>query len=216
MDADTWNQTDDWPAMLRALPNIDGTRKLRLWCVAWARLVLAVGERDAAHFKSHSGFFMPTRRAEYKREIEAGEAFADGQLTRRELQAVRPTPGGPHNVFRFTTGLSRLTTDRLIPVLGIFARTFQTPTAPQLTGLLREIFQHPARALAFDPACRTDTTVSLARLMYESREFSAMPILADALQDAGCDNSDILDHCRDTQLTHVRGCWVVDLVLGKA
>ena len=52
--------------------------------------------------------------------------------------------------------------------------------------------------------------------MYEAREFGAMPILADALQDAGCDNEDILSLCRDTSLTHVRGCWVVDLVLGKA
>ena len=42
-----------------------------------------------------------------------------------------------------------------------------------------------------------------------------MPILADALQDAGCDNDDILNHCRDDG-PHVRGCWVVDLVLGKA
>ena len=50
--------------------------------------------------------------------------------------------------------------------------------------------------------------------MYESRDFSAMPILADALQDAGCDNDDILNHCRDP-VRHVRGCWVVDLVLGK-
>jgi hypothetical protein len=50
--------------------------------------------------------------------------------------------------------------------------------------------------------------------MYESREFSAMPILADALQDAGCDCADILSHCRSEQ-THVRGCWVVDLVLEK-
>jgi hypothetical protein len=51
--------------------------------------------------------------------------------------------------------------------------------------------------------------------MYESRDFSPMPILADALQDAGCDNDTILAHCRDEQHTHVRGCWVVDLVLGK-
>jgi hypothetical protein len=40
-------------------------------------------------------------------------------------------------------------------------------------------------------------------------------ILADALQDAGCDSDDILDHLRDPHATHVRGCWVVDLVLGK-
>jgi len=51
--------------------------------------------------------------------------------------------------------------------------------------------------------------------MYDSREFSAMPILADALQDAGCAEPAILDHCRDTKQVHVRGCWVVDLVLGK-
>ena len=48
----------------------------------------------------------------------------------------------------------------------------------------------------------------------EAREFGAMPILADALQDAGCDSDDILDHCRGDG-PHVRGCWVVDLVLGK-
>ncbi|MFO0824465.1 MAG: hypothetical protein U0792_15335 [Gemmataceae bacterium] len=52
--------------------------------------------------------------------------------------------------------------------------------------------------------------------MYESRDFSPMPILADALQDAGCDDAYILNLCRDTSQTHVRGCWIVDLVLGKA
>ena len=51
--------------------------------------------------------------------------------------------------------------------------------------------------------------------MYETREFGAMPILADALQDAGCDNRGILDHCHEPE-PHVRGCWVVDLLLGKA
>jgi hypothetical protein len=61
---------------------------------------------------------------------------------------------------------------------------------------------------------RTDTAIALARTMYEAREFSAMPILADALQDAGCDNDDILNHCRGDG-PHVRGCWVCDLVLGK-
>jgi hypothetical protein len=50
--------------------------------------------------------------------------------------------------------------------------------------------------------------------MYESRDFGPMLILADALQDSGCDNPDILTHCRSDG-PHVRGCWVVDLVLGK-
>jgi hypothetical protein len=80
--------------------------------------------------------------------------------------------------------------------------------------LLRDIFGNPFRPVTFSPSWQTDTAVSLARTMYDSREFSAMPILADALQDAGCDNDDILSHCRGNG-PHVRGCWVVDLVLGK-
>jgi hypothetical protein len=43
-----------------------------------------------------------------------------------------------------------------------------------------------------------------------------MPILADALQDAGCDSDELLSHCRDASQPHVRGCWVVDQVLGKS
>jgi hypothetical protein len=82
------------------------------------------------------------------------------------------------------------------------------------TDLVRDLFGNPSRPVVFDSSWHTDTVLSLARTMYDSREFSAMPILADALQDAGCDNDDILDHCRGPG-SHVRGCWVVDLVLGK-
>jgi hypothetical protein len=91
------------------------------------------------------------------------------------------------------------------------------PCHPERTDqaqILRCLVGNPFRPLACTSAWRTDTVLALARLMYESREFSAMPILADALQDAGCDSEDILDHCRSSG-PHVRGCWVVDLVLGK-
>jgi hypothetical protein len=57
--------------------------------------------------------------------------------------------------------------------------------------------------------------VSMARQMYHNRDFTEMPILADALEEAGCQDQDILDHCR-ARSEHVRGCWVVDLVLGKS
>jgi hypothetical protein len=80
-------------------------------------------------------------------------------------------------------------------------------------GWLRCAFGNPFRPVDFAP-WRTDTAVVLARQMYESREFGAMPILADALQDAGCANEDVLAHCRGPG-PHVRGCWVVDGVLGK-
>jgi hypothetical protein len=80
--------------------------------------------------------------------------------------------------------------------------------------LLRCIFENPFRPVLLDPSWLTSTVVALAQGIYEERAFERMPILADALQDAGCDNADILDHCRGGG-THVRGCWVVDLVLGK-
>lgn len=85
----------------------------------------------------------------------------------------------------------------------------------QVCPILRDIFGNPFRTVTFSQSWRTDTVVTLAQQMYESRDFSAMPILADALQDAGCDNEDILSHCRG-EGPHVRGCWVVDLVLGKS
>ncbi len=80
--------------------------------------------------------------------------------------------------------------------------------------LLRDIFGNPFRPVAFSPAWRIPTVLDLATQMYKSRDFSAMPILADALQDAGCDSEEILDHCLAGG-PHVRGCWVVDKILDK-
>jgi hypothetical protein len=80
--------------------------------------------------------------------------------------------------------------------------------------LVRDIFGDSFRTVAFSSEWRTDTALALARQMYDACDFSAMPILADALQDAGCDSEEILGHCRGDG-PHVRGCWVVDLVLGK-
>ncbi|MFO0825824.1 MAG: hypothetical protein U0792_22340 [Gemmataceae bacterium] len=57
--------------------------------------------------------------------------------------------------------------------------------------------------------------MQLARGIYDNRNFGDLPILADAFQDAGCDCDDILNHFRDTKAAHVRGCWALDLVLGR-
>src|SRR5262249_35647373 len=80
--------------------------------------------------------------------------------------------------------------------------------------LLRDVFGNPFRPVAFAPAWRTSAAIGLAESMYEARDCAAMPILADALEEAGCEQPDILAHCRGPG-PHVRGCWVVDLVLGK-
>jgi hypothetical protein len=80
--------------------------------------------------------------------------------------------------------------------------------------LLRCVFGNPFRPATLDPAWLTSDVLLLARGIYEEKAFDRMPILADALQDAGCDSEEVLTHCRGPG-PHARGCWVVDLVLGK-
>lgn len=76
------------------------------------------------------------------------------------------------------------------------------------------VFGNPFRPVVADPAWLTPTVVSIAAVIYSDRAFDRLPILADALEEAGCTNADILLHCRQPG-EHVRGCWAVDLVLGK-
>lgn len=85
---------------------------------------------------------------------------------------------------------------------------------PHAVHLLRDLVGNPFRPVTPHPDWLTSTVLTLARQMYDSRDFTAMPILADALQDADCEDGQILAHCRGDG-PHVRGCWVVDLVLGK-
>lgn len=81
--------------------------------------------------------------------------------------------------------------------------------------LLRDTFGNPLRPVIADPAWLTSTAVALARTIYEERAFDRLPILADALEEAGCDNADVLTHLRGDG-PHVRGCWALDLVLGRS
>jgi hypothetical protein len=87
-----------------------------------------------------------------------------------------------------------------------------------LDGRLLEIAGNAARSVTADPAWLTwnhGTVPAIARHVYDDRAFHDLPILADALEDAGCTNTDLLDHCRGPG-PHVRGCWAVDLLLGKS
>jgi hypothetical protein len=81
-------------------------------------------------------------------------------------------------------------------------------------GLVRCVLGNPFRPVVLDPSWLTPTVVSLARGVYADSAFDRLPILADALEDAGCDSRVILDHLRGPG-PHVRGCWALDLILGK-
>jgi hypothetical protein len=86
--------------------------------------------------------------------------------------------------------------------------------ARQVAGIMRDIVGNPFRPIVIKAEWLTPPVVSLAQQTYDSRSFSALPILADALEDAGCSEAAILDHCRGPG-PHVLGCFAVDLILGK-
>jgi hypothetical protein len=209
-----WRACEDSESMVELLRPVVSDRKLRLFaCGVCRKLVTLVGT------------------GEYVLGLEAAEDYADSGRTKSAMKRYRQAltnrrislSGGnqpeeytalflgtvaiSEKDFRsFPTCLSDLHRDQQGDLLERVIRA-AGPT-------IRDIFGSPFRPVTFSPSWRTDTAVSLARQMYAARDFSAMPILADALQDAGCDNEDVLGHCRGTG-PHVRGCWVVDLVLGK-
>ncbi|MDY3554234.1 hypothetical protein R5W24_003353 [Gemmata sp. JC717] len=80
--------------------------------------------------------------------------------------------------------------------------------------LIRDIFGHPLRPAAISPYWLPPKVGTVAQDIYSEKAFDRMPLLADALQDAGCDNDDILNHCRSDG-PHARGCWVLDLLTGR-
>jgi len=181
-------------------------RKLRLLAVAWARFLESQPDYATARRVSH-----------------LGEEVVEGRKTVRELQADQKKRGGRDGDWSIANSV--LTADAYIAQavgwLMAFSEERGRRAGLDVSGrpavarsLILCVLGNPFRPVAFDPPWRTDTALSLAQQMYDDKEFSPMPILADALQDAGCDSADILDHCRGAG-PHARGCWVVDLVLGK-
>jgi hypothetical protein len=81
--------------------------------------------------------------------------------------------------------------------------------------VLRDIEGNPFQAVALDPEWRTPTVLAIARRAHEDRDFAGLPVLADALEDAGCTDQRILTHCRRPS-EHVRGCWVLGAVLARS
>jgi hypothetical protein len=191
------------------------------------RLVLVACCRSYAHWTANTGVPLA---------LAAAERYADGLLAastlrryRQKVGRVTPDGTGYHTgtlptAERQATNLCILAATshgsagwQPIPQVlhpGILRGDFPPELTRQLPAILREIFGNPFRPVVFSPEWRTSTVAAIAEAMYELRDFAAMPILADALEDAGCDDEQLLGHCRSPG-SHVRGCWVVDLVLAR-
>jgi hypothetical protein len=85
----------------------------------------------------------------------------------------------------------------------------------QCADLVRDIFRYPAPPPVFNPSWRTRIVTELATAVYDRRKRRCVPVLVEALEGAGCDNDEILNHLRNPDARHTRGCWVLDLILGR-
>ena len=207
-----WLTCTDPTPMLHHLDGKVGARETRLLRVAAARSV-----------------WPELTNERYRAAVEVGERYADGLATDDELHAHMSWLYG---VFRPGSEFAQDRPDQATFHLHCLALSCVSPphslrlvsgaswslavrsTNGRLPSIIRDLFGNPFRAATAEPVWLTSTVVSLAQAIYPDWAFDRLPILADALEDAGCDNADILAHCRDDG-PHVRGCWAVDLILGK-
>ena len=185
------------------------------------------GRRKFRLFACACAWRLPTIRSvePYRRGVEAAEGVVEGTVTNDERMEVSreilTLP--PHWDRTITYQILRSPTWKAVtrwrrashPDRDRDRGNSSIEEKRALADLVRCLFGNPFRPVAFDPAWRTSTAVTLASAAYDSRDFATLPILADALEDAGCTDAAVLAHCRDTG-PHARGCWVVDGLLGKS
>lgn len=221
MTEEEWITSDDPERMLKFLYERGTDRQYRLFAVACARDELEHARKTGRCFnfgeeprEIEKMFWDPVRG--YEAAILGAEAWADGRgiaYTWSSHWFVGWGKGidGVKDIAYAALGHDP---DGLVAIppaqIADTIRGYQTNPAHYL----RDIFGNPFRPVAFDPEWRTSTVVAVARGMYENRDFSPIPLLADALQDTGCENETILNHCRSAG-SHVRGCWVLEMILGK-
>jgi hypothetical protein len=237
MDETTWLACTDPQAMLRFLWGKASDRKQRLFAVAscrriWpllsderSRQAVEVAERYVDAQATEEELELAAAAASDVWDAEMERLATEGKWDRRSLSPPYTASAAAYNV--------------ALP-LGWWggAPAFVAPDAivREVTAdggteggeqcvLLRDLFGSPFRPRVLDPswlAWDDGTVVRLAQAAYDNRTVPAgtlhplrLAVLADALEEAGCTDSDILGHLRSPG-PHMRGCWPVDLLLGKS
>ena len=205
-----WLEAGDPLAMLRFLDKRLSDRKFRLFACACCRRFW------------HMLSCPPAQPA-----VEAAERYADGLISGRQLadiacdrwSEIEPIAGiSADKVLRAVQAAAAVSRGYRAAIWESFGYIQQVDEDQRAqANLLRDLAGNPYRTPHLQPACLTwndSTVVRIAQAIYDDRAFNHLPILADALEDAGCDDAVLLAHCRGAG-PHVRGCWAVDLLLGK-
>ena len=201
--------TDRWEMVDHIVPTAS-ERKLRLFGCACCR--------------RHWSWLHPAEQV----AIEVAERFADGQATKKELKVARdackklPEFVGGASPKRAATPTARHAACQCADWArwevnrrhDVGWKEVQSRELLAQRNALRCIFGNPFRPVSLAPSWLTPTVKAFAEQIYNENAFDRMPILADALEEAGCANPDVFAHCRGSE-THVRGCWLLDLLLKK-
>jgi hypothetical protein len=187
-------------------------------------------DRKARLFACGVGFYLLPYLGDERsrRVIEVAEKHADGLATASELDAARESAieanlgFASHTVSllgdRFAWQAARVVVISLQQAQAeVSAKDWSKTLVARSRTLLHCVFGNPFSSATINPSFRAwngGTIVRLSEAIYNDRAFDRLPMLADALEDAGCDDAALLGHCRQPG-PHVRGCWVVDLLSGR-
>jgi hypothetical protein len=219
-----WRTCTSPEAILNFLTAKASPRKLRLYAVGCCRRIWQYLDDDRC-----------------RHAVDMAQRFADGRATEAELFAagqgvvsvarVWGEPGSLASRSQSSLGGAAWSATRMPAWYAAWdaawdarmvARDYlpgadwENERAWQAT-LLLDLFGNPFRPVRFDGSwlIQHDGAVAkLAQVIYDEDRFGDLPILADALEEAGCTSTEMLEHCRARQ-SHYRGCWVVDLILAK-
>ncbi len=210
-----------FPGTPPSILGADSLRKLRLFgCAccrrAWARLPAPAGHRavDLAerYADGQAGWVFGWARRVWMQLGLQGQAETEEMAGRWQVSSLAWAP------YHVLSGDLRCLIDASWVVR---IRLGEREEGRRQANLIRCVFGNPLRPRALNPACRTATALSIARAAYDERilpsghlDGARLAVLSDALEEAGCADADILSHLRSPG-PHVRGCWALDLVLGK-
>jgi hypothetical protein len=210
MTEQEWLACTDPKPMLMFLRGKASDRKLWLYAATFFRRIqygLHCGEYKHILQESKAGDRLD-------RAIEVTEGFADGEVSDEERAAAwcewifaQENPPTDWSPMRAVVGGAAWDAAEVGCIAGVLGDTQAVP-------VLRDLFGNPFRPVTPHPGWLTPKVVKLTRPIYDEKAFDHLPVLADALEEAGCHDPDILAHCRQPG-EHVRGCWLVDLLLGK-
>jgi hypothetical protein len=231
MNEADWLTSEDPAAMLGYLEGRAGERKVRLFSVgclrhymsrlrSWRRLVETV-----ELLERYADGQVPAAEMEEAREGVQMAPYGAPEFEQFAYQAVAAAVAeDPFEAARNVCESLRLQEVREVAYESAPGENEQQRNAAasqaecrRQAGMLREVFGNPFRPAPLRPDWLhwdSGAVVAMARVMYEGGQLGELPYLADALEDAGCDHAEVLRHLRQAYPPHVRGCWVVDQILG--